>query len=245
MKRVKLFALAACLAALSMVLCSCNYLDRIKLDRAEEIDATTIRVGGQTYTQVAPVPYHYTAFEGYSTIWFAEDEVPLLLTRDFGYATTMTWDEKAFVHEGYIYAREDVTEAERTALRNVKLDRFCIGYYIYMRPGTERLLSDELTAAIKQIMAGPSYEGMPSDSEESGVKGMDYYTSEEFCACDAKVYFIDGEYCFSIYEDGSMFLMDWNAFRFYKVPDKYAALVKAFAEKYSSEMPVPTMIEGY
>ena len=239
MKRLKIVALAACMLALSMALCSCNYLDRLKQGRIERVDDSTVRVDGHTYTAVTEDLWKYGGLSGVKVFYMADDEVPLLLIESFGYGAPVTWDDKVISLDGNLYARDDMTAAEIAALKDTKLDRF----YWDRDWGTwaPKVADERFCAMVRDIMSGTAHEGMPSESEESGCMGVEFSTSRSFQACDANGYYSWGEYVFSVYANGKVFLMDWNDFVYYAVPDKYIQAVEAFTHE--TEMTSPLYYE--
>ncbi len=223
MKRVKLLVTAALLAALSLTLCSCNWLDTQKANRAEMADGNIV-FNGHTYypTDIKGVSngtmYYDNGWFSSGTPRLVDADIPLLLTDAYGEVLYATWDNNLLQYNGAWYAIDTLTEAEIAALQNPVLDHYTMYYW-----GTSgvRFIDSDLEAAIKAALAGKGVDEATLDT------GLEYFVSGQVIyPCDEFGYFLGSPLMFRYYESGAMYLYNDGDFLVYEVPEKYRAVVE-------------------
>lgn len=256
MKRLKLAIVAVLLGVMAMGLCSCNYLDQLKLRRLdvqyEPGTANIVSLTGQGHTYTPILQTTELGFFNSSQVrYVVTPDVPLLLISDMGSTFPASADGKLVKVGGTIFASDEMTAAEIAAVKAVKLDRYVMLFWDEGMWGMSwELLPDDVTAAINATLKGYAHNGMPSESDIPAAGWQTYDTTDTFMACDANQVFSGAEYQFSIYDTGQIFLMDWYEYAFYEVPEEYYPVVKAFYEDWLSKgdgmAPMPVaMVEGY
>ena len=236
--RVKLVVCAVLMAVLALGLTSCNYLEKIKHQRAEVQADGSVVFNGHTYTKVRTM----TDTDGIISVFderpiFNDGEIPLLLVPEMGTYAEITSDGKLIWSGGWLYTRDDMSADEIAELDNPKLDRFCTQVWYW---GSQFVFLDEpLEAAIEATLAGEPHEGMPSE-DESITGWNDYYVSQEIYRTDAKMHFRSGYFSTSSYDNGRVFVMDWGNYVYYEAPEQYRAVLADFAESgLGDDMPMP------
>lgn len=216
MKAVKVFVTGALMAVLCVALCSCNWLDEKKAQRAV-YDGNSIEYNGHTYANVG-VHLPYELFDSYwSRVIVVEDDLPVLLTGMFGMDVSTTWDGKVLRFRGQLFASDEMSEAEVAALSNVKLDRYRLPNWDGREPS---FVSDEFTQALRATLEGDVKEADEIfEADTSALAGSGWVYES-----DALGYFTGRMIDIEWYESGKVYACcDYELY--YEVPEKYRALM--------------------
>ncbi len=191
----KLFAIVLCLI-ICLSLCSCNFIDNMREKQAYSDDKGNIIYKDKTYKLLSECSYFNPDFSKNNTIYLTEKDVPVLLSRAYGYNRKISNDE-LFIREtvyndnygtgGYLYyAREDVYEAyEEKITMYTYFDGYAFSYTAY-ETNTEgnsnnypktltkyKMLDDEVTEVLSFLF---DYGG---DSYITGVEDIyNYYITD-------------------------------------------------------------------
>ncbi len=232
MKRVKLLVCAVCMVALSISLCSCNYLDDLK-DQRVEIEDGTVTYNGHTYTQIQ-MANRSLELQSETYVYVVDPEVPLLLTDWYGDYLGISWDGKLLSYLGNVYASDELTDEEIAEIENTELDHYVSRYDA--TTSEPILLSGDIAELLDTLLADSDaaidydtvYDELYADVDEDSDFEWSVSESEIIWLTDSNGYFVDEPLWFEEYENGSMYLFCNDDYVFYRLTDEQAEIAKAW-----------------
>ncbi len=205
MKRVlKIIALALVIAMLSVSLCSCDEIDKMRTQHAAWIEPDeSFTLGGETYRRVTNITYFdLTATE---RAYLTDSDVPLLLMKDYGKAFNINHEHGTAMYNRRIYAAERVYDyasstlsGDSKALSSYGITRMVNGEWQFF-PVSE-LLAKSLGDMVEDIKGYKlTYEKSFSES--------DLKRSIDFNPCDTKGMFKTDDHVLTVYYSGSNYYL--------------------------------------
>lgn len=222
MKRLRLVVTAGLLAALCLGLCSCNYLDNIRANRADIVSDEEIFYNGHTYKPLSLGAHvEQLGYAGNRWVNVVDAEVPLLLTDMYGRSGICSADEKIMRVRGIFYGSDELTEAEIASLRSQTFTRYVIPFY----SNKQGFSSPEVTAALDAVRAQEPFVG-----EHQTDYYLDRIVGEWFYPTDDFGYFLGTNLGLFMSQTDELFLYEEATQALYKVPAEYGELLMQYAE---------------
>lgn len=238
----KLIAIIVVGCFVSMSLFGCGYLDELKERRAADLGNGKIEYQDQTYVLLES-SYGDVYLVLSKSISVVEEDVPLLLTEEFGHYAELSPDGKIMTMFSNVYAREDVAAAVAADLKTHAFDTFC--YTIWTHDGLHVIKpAKPVCDALNAVLATtPVYEWFYENHS-----GTDIMWNGPLMLSDSECRLYKGYLeIYEDYSDASLWLQDSTTGRLYAVPEEYNDLLWDFvdeANQKGSELPTaPAAIE--
>ena len=240
---VKTIAVILAITLLSLTLCSCNELDKMKLNQAKFVKNDSreeIIFRGNIYRLLPDCQDLYFEIDDYGTL--TESDVPVLLS---GSGDTIAFDKDATIlscdeniydyFDSYnagetFYCRSDLYDEMVAKIQNHTLDSICVSSY----DGYD-LLPKSFCDALKEVIL-----------TNSQMTGNDIYSSHldinmgvRFFACDSTLTFVNDEYLCSLNLIGNEYYVIRYTENYdsvaSKVPEKYKSIFEAVYTQYGEQ----------
>ena len=180
MKKIKILAIISHLCICSTFLSSCEYIDDLRSKRVVFVDdkeGRKIINNGKTYVRLEGMEDYYDVKKTES-IRITKSDVPVLLSKTYGYNASYSEPNDMFIFLGEIYCAEDMYDYYMVYNRE-KFGTLAID------DGSGRTLAEDETELIYKILNDDSMKKSIDAIEWSSV---DYSISFDMCNSDRTLY---------------------------------------------------------